>query len=46
MRLFRFLMATTLLAAMALPLAAQESKTTQNSVVSALDKDIDHCVDF
>ena len=37
-------MATLLLAGMALPLAAQE--TTQNPVVSSLDKSIDPCVDF
>src|SRR6476660_1259955 len=46
MRLSRLLMAMLLLAGVTVQLAAQESKTTQNSVVSALDKDIDPCVDF
>src|SRR6266853_3294570 len=46
MRLSRLLMAILLLAGMAVQLAAQESKTTQNSVLSSLDKDIDPCVDF
>ena len=45
MRLCR-LMATLLLATMALPVSAQESKTTQNSVTSSLDKTADPCVDF
>ncbi|MGZ7063685.1 MAG: M13 family metallopeptidase [Candidatus Angelobacter sp.] len=31
---------------MAMPLAAQEGKTTSNSVVTALDKSADPCVDF
>jgi predicted metalloendopeptidase len=46
MRLSRLLLAILLLAGVTVPLAAQESKTTQNSVLSALDKDIDPCVDF
>jgi predicted metalloendopeptidase len=39
-------MAILLLAGVTVPLAAQESKTTQNSVVSSLDKNVDPCVDF
>jgi endothelin-converting enzyme/putative endopeptidase len=39
-------MAILLLAGGTVPLAAQESKTTQNSVVSSLDKNVDPCVDF
>ena len=39
-------MAILLLAGVTVQLAAQESKTTQNSVVSSLDKNIDPCVDF
>jgi len=39
-------MAILLLAGVTVQLAAQESKTTQNSVVSSLDKNADPCVDF
>jgi endothelin-converting enzyme/putative endopeptidase len=39
-------MAILLLAGVTVQLAAQESKTTQNSVVSSLDKNVDPCVDF
>src|SRR5579859_692770 len=46
MRLSRLLMAILLLASVTVQLAAQESKTTQNSVVPSLDKSIDPCVDF
>jgi putative endopeptidase len=46
MHLSRLLMAILLLAGVTVPLAAQESKTTQNSVVSSLDKNVDPCVDF
>ena len=46
MRLSRLLMAILLLAGLTVQLAAQESKTTQNSVVSSLDKNVDPCVDF
>jgi putative endopeptidase len=46
MRLSRLLMAILLLAGVTVQLAAQESKTTQNSVVSSLDKNVDPCVDF
>ncbi|MGZ7093757.1 MAG: M13 family metallopeptidase [Candidatus Angelobacter sp.] len=46
MRLSRLLTATFLLTCMAMPLAAQEGKTTSNSVVTALDKSADPCVDF
>lgn len=46
MRLFRLLTATLLLTCMAMPLDAQKSKTTSNSVVSSLDKSADPCVDF
>ncbi|MGZ4830465.1 MAG: M13 family metallopeptidase [Candidatus Angelobacter sp.] len=46
MRLSRLLTATLLLTCMAMPLAAQEGKTTSNSVVTALDKSADPCVDF
>jgi endothelin-converting enzyme/putative endopeptidase len=46
MHLSRLLMAILLLAGGTVPLAAQESKTTQNSVVSSLDKNVDPCVDF
>jgi predicted metalloendopeptidase len=46
MRLFRFLIITLLLSGLAGQLAAQESKTTSNSVVSSLDKSADPCVNF
>jgi putative endopeptidase len=46
MHLSRLLMAILLLAGVTVQLAAQESKTTQNSVVSSLDKNVDPCVDF
>jgi len=46
MRSSRLLMAILLLAGVTVQLAAQESKTTQNSVVSSLDKNVDPCVDF
>ncbi|MGZ4859376.1 MAG: M13 family metallopeptidase [Candidatus Angelobacter sp.] len=46
MRLSRLLTATLLLTCMAMPLAAQEGKTTSTSVVTALDKSADPCVDF
>ncbi|MGZ4888944.1 MAG: M13 family metallopeptidase [Candidatus Angelobacter sp.] len=46
MRLSRLLTATLLLTCMAMPLAAQEGKITSTSVVTALDKSADPCVDF
>ncbi len=46
MRLSRLLIATFLLTCLAMPLAAQESKTTSNSIVTSLDKSADPCVDF
>src|SRR6476646_5010610 len=46
MRSSRLLMAILLLAGVTVQLAAQESKTTQNSVVSSLGKNVDPCVDF
>ena len=46
MRLSRLLMAILLLAGVTMQLLAQESKTTQNSIVSSLDKNVDPCADF
>ncbi len=46
MRLSRPLIALLFLTCMAMPLAAQESKTTSNSIVTSLDKSADPCVDF
>ena len=46
MRLSRLLTAILFLTCMAMPLAAQESKTTSNSIVTSLDKSADPCVDF
>src|SRR5450830_1515573 len=46
MCLSRLLTATFLLTCVAMPLAAQESKTTSSSVVTSLDNSADPCVDF
>jgi putative endopeptidase len=46
MRLSRLLVAALILAGCVVPAAAQESKTTSNSIVSSLDKSADPCVDF
>jgi putative endopeptidase len=46
MCLSRLLTATFLLTCAAMPLAAQESKTTSSSIVTSLDKSADPCVDF
>ncbi|HEY1940152.1 MAG TPA: M13 family metallopeptidase [Candidatus Angelobacter sp.] len=46
MRLSRFLVPLLLAAVSVLPVRAQESKITSNSLVSALDKTADPCVDF
>ncbi|HEY2496061.1 MAG TPA: M13 family metallopeptidase [Candidatus Angelobacter sp.] len=46
MRLSRFLVPLLLAAVSVLPVRSQESKTTSNSRVSALDKTADPCVDF
>jgi putative endopeptidase len=46
MRLSRLLTAILCATCMAMPLAAQESKTTSNSIVTSLDKSADPCVDF
>src|ERR1700731_82888 len=46
MRLSRLLIAIFLLTCIAMPLAAQESKTPSNSIVTSLDKIADPCVDF
>ena len=46
MRLSRLLIPALLLAGLAISAAAQESKTTTNSLVSSLDKSADPCVDF
>jgi predicted metalloendopeptidase len=46
MRLSQLLTTTLLLTCLAMPLTAQESKTTSNSIVTSLDKSADPCVDF
>jgi putative endopeptidase len=46
MRLSQLLTTTFLLTCLAMPLTAQESKTTSNSIVTSLDKSADPCVDF
>src|SRR4051795_10721428 len=46
MRISRFLAFGFLLAAMAIPAAAQENSTAAHSIVSSLDKSADPCVDF
>src|SRR5882757_658561 len=46
MRLSQLLTTTFLLTCLAMPLTAQESKTTSNSIVTSLDKSVDPCVDF
>src|SRR5258707_5065092 len=46
MRLSQLLTTTFLMTCLAMPLTAQESKTTSNSIVTSLDKSADPCVDF